>query len=930
MNTLIPIRRSSTMSATLLILFFIFFTSLPVKAADLPHILVLNSYNVGYDWSDDELKGVRSEFAKLYPRFVLYTENLDTKNFHLKNHFQAQASLLQAKYSSKKLDSIIAMDNAAFEFANRYRQKISPGTPLVFCGINDYTPNMIAGQKNLSGVAEFHDSVGTMALALKLHPATRNVLVIHDYTDTGLAMRSEVVKIASQFPNVTLKFMEEMPLEKAIEKLKQLPPDHVVLMLSYTIEKGGRTFTQHEAAKLVAGASVVPVYAVSDTQLGAGIVGGRMMGGKIQGQKAAVLVSKILSGIPADTLPVITDNLSRTMLDYLVLKRFSVNPSNIPRDAEIINKPSITFAIKKETAFIGITVGLASFICLIVLYRSLTQQKKLKNQLDLKIEDYQETLEELGTTEEMLRSQVDDYIQSQDELHATEEMLRVQLEISEENAHKFKAVFEHSPIIVALTTLPDGCFYELNNTFCQIFGYSHEEAVGKTTTELGLWVHLKERDAYLKLLMDAGFVNNFQATMRCKDGSEITMLFSGTKIDISGRPYLLSALLDISEQSRLQNQLHQSQKMDVIGQLAGGVAHDFNNMLTGIMGAAEMLKNRIGRDDKTDKLLDTILNATRRSADLTRQLLTFSRKEKLLTRPVSINAIIDTTAKLLSRTIDKKIQISTRLLAKNSVVMGDTTLLQSALLNLGINARDAMPEGGTLCYGTTDVFLDSTICNQQGFALSPGMYVEIYVSDSGHGMSRDVIEHIFEPFFTTKTTGKGTGLGLAAVYGTIQSHEGAITVHSESGVGTVFKIYLPTAVEEECHIEAADSSVICGSGTILLVDDEEILRAVGGDLLEELGYKVYFAENGEEALKLYAEKSSEISLVLLDIIMPKMGGKETLLKLLEINPTIKVVFCSGFHQEGNDQTLIALGAKGFIQKPYNRSELSMVVAMAMR
>ncbi|MDD5285612.1 MAG: response regulator [Desulfuromonadaceae bacterium] len=917
-------------------------------ALPVPNILVLNSYNPGYDWSEDEMKGVRDALAKGFPRTELFVEYLDTKKFHTKKHFARLADLLESKYANHHLDVIIAMDNAALEFASQYRRRFSPGTPLVFCGINDYEPSMIAGQSSVTGVAEYHDSAGTLGLALQLHPDTRDVFVIHDYTDTGLAIRHELEKKALRYPAVKLRFMDEMPLEETVKQLKMFTPGQIVLMLSYTVEKGGRTFSHSEAARLVSSASPVPVYSVYAPQLGNGVVGGWLIEGHTQGEKAAELAIRIIGGKPPDKMPVITANLSRPMFDYSVLKKFNINSAKLPADTIIINKPPSTFAINKRVVWLGFLFSLFCSIGLIVLTLNIRKRRRLEEMLRLKIDEYQESQEELLATEEMLRAQVDEYILSQDELQATEEMLReqigefrtthdqllateemlrVQLDVVESSSQKFKAVFEHSPITVALTTIPDGKFTEVNKTFIDMFGFTREEAVGKTTVELEVWLHEADRNRYLQLFRENGFVSNFEAEMRRKGGELFPVLFSGALVEIAGKQYILSTVMDISEQKRLQNQLNQSRKMEVVGQLAGGIAHDFNNMLAGIMASAELLKLRLVDDERNSKALNTIIEAAVRSADLTRELLTFSRKGTAASGPVRIHDTIAAVISLLERTIDKQIQLSARLEAGNPVVMGDQTQLQNALLNLGLNARDAMPHGGALLYATSLRTLDEAACRSLCISLLPGQYLEITVSDTGVGMTKAVMEHIFEPFFTTKALGKGTGLGLAAVYGTVRSHSGELYVRSEPGAGSVFKIYLPV-IEGDMVAPVCTGEPVTGSGGILLVDDEEMLRAVGRDLLEDLGYTVYLAENGVQALEVFAIHRGDIHLVILDMIMPKMGGREAFLRLLEHSPDLKVIFCSGFHREDTEVELQKLGACGFIHKPYNITELSRAVADA--
>jgi len=898
-------------------------------AAAVPRVLVLNSYNMGYDWSENEMAGLRAGFAKAFQRTEMFVEYLDTKNFPTKKHFPRLANLLETKYANRPLDVIIAMDNAALEFASHYRQRISPGTPLVFCGVNGYEPSLIAGQSSVTGVAEYLDSAGTLELALRLHPAIRAVVVIHDYTDTGLAMRREMEKTAALYPDITLQYLDEMPLERAVEKLKSLSAGHLVLMLSYTVEKGGRTFNQSEAARLVSSASPVPVYAVHAAQLGNGVVGGLVMEGAIQGEKAAELAVRILGGELPEKLPVVTGTLSHPMFDYQVLEKYGISTANLPAGTHLINTPSSTVVINRSAAWLGGAFTLSSIIGLTLLALNIRKRRRVEEVLHSTINQYQESQEELQLTEEMLRVQIDDYVRSQEALLATEEMLRVQLEAVEESSQKFKAVFEHSPITVALTILPEGLFSDVNQAFVEMFGYSREEVLGKTTLELGIWLHVSDRDHFIQLLGDKGLVQNIEVEMCRKGGEAITVLLSGVSLEIAGRACVLSALMDMSEQKRLQSLLSQSQKMEVVGQLAGGIAHDFNNMLAGIMAAAELLKLRLADDEKDRKLLDTILAATTRSADLTRELLTFSRKGTVALSPVHINETIAAAIGLLERTIDKQIQIISRLEAVDPIVMGDQTQLQNALLNLGVNARDAMPHGGTLRYATSVREMDEAARRSVGLSLPADRYLEIAVSDTGSGMTKAVMEHIFEPFFTTKGVGKGTGLGLAAVYGAIKNHCGEISVNSQPGHGSVFKIYLPLAADD-FNTQTLSDEVISGSGGILLVDDEEMLRSLGRELLEELGYSVYLAENGEQALEVFAAHRDEIALVVLDMIMPKMGGKEAFMRLRERAPGVKVLFCSGFSSDGIGDELLTLGASGFIQKPYNRGELSRTVAEALR
>ncbi|MGL1891465.1 MAG: response regulator [Spirochaetaceae bacterium] len=384
------------------------------------------------------------------------------------------------------------------------------------------------------------------------------------------------------------------------------------------------------------------------------------------------------------------------------------------------------------------------------------------------------------------------------------------------------------------------------------------------------------------------------------------------------------------EKINLQDQLQQSRKMDAIGQLAGGVAHDFNNMLTGIIGAAQLLQNPIRNlDEKGLAYVEMILDASNRASDLTTKLLAFGRKGKIISTSIDIHTIVDDTLALFNRSIDKKIRISASKNAEQSTVIGDNTALQNSLLNLGINASHAMPDGGELTIETRNIILNNNYCNSSPFDISEGNYIEITIRDTGNGITPDNINKIFEPFFTTKKQGEGTGLGLASVYGTIQDHHGVINVYSEIGIGTVFNLYLPCS-DDVVKKNPMEKIVLEGAGQVLLVDDEELVRMTGKYTLEEMGYKVILAENGLEAIDIFEKNFHDIDLVILDMIMPKMNGTEAFEKMKKIDENCKIIISSGFTKDENLNELRKKGLTGFIQKPFRDYELSKLLSEILK
>jgi CheY-like chemotaxis protein len=363
--------------------------------------------------------------------------------------------------------------------------------------------------------------------------------------------------------------------------------------------------------------------------------------------------------------------------------------------------------------------------------------------------------------------------------------------------------------------------------------------------------------------------------------------------------------------------------MEAVGTLAGGIAHDFNNILAAITGYSELALERARRGNTTPKELEQILKAADRAKELILQILAFSRTAETELKPLNLNRVVTDAIAIIERTIPKMIAVELNLARDLRPINGDSYQIEQVLLNLANNANDAMPDGGKLSIATSNASLDQEYANTH-LEASPGDYVLLTVSDTGEGMDDETLEHIFEPFYTTKGVGKGTGLGLASVYGIVKSHGGHITCHSEQGKGATFKIYYPSLKPESLPVEAEkpDFDVMPGgSETILLVDDEETIRDLGQQILADLGYKVLVAQTGEEALDIFREQGPEIDLTVLDISMPGMGGHKCLQELLKIDPKAKVIIATGYSRSGRLKGTLDSGAAGYIAKPFRQRDL---------
>ena len=469
-----------------------------------------------------------------------------------------------------------------------------------------------------------------------------------------------------------------------------------------------------------------------------------------------------------------------------------------------------------------------------------------------------------------------------------------------------------------------GTIHYVNPAFARLSGFSSEEIVGKNFRILKSESHDETfyREMWQKISSGTAWAGRISNKM--KDGS--LRQFETTISPIRDKNGVIvnfvSVNRDVTQEVALEAQLFQAQKMEAVGTLAGGIAHDFNNLLQVIQGYTEVLQGEVSRNKPGFEALEKIHRSAKRGAELTRQLLTFSRKVQSERRPLDLNREVEQVKRLLERTIPKMIEIELYLSESPAVVSADPIQVEQAIMNLAVNAKDAMPEGGKIVIETEKVKLDEQFCKTH-LGARPGEYVLLSISDTGHGMDREILEHVFEPFYTTKDVGKGTGLGLAMVYGIVKNHEGYILCYSEISTGTTFKIYLP-ALEQSGQRQKPDETKDLfkgGDETILLVDDEEYIRDLGVELLTDAGYHVLTATDGEEGLELYRKEQKNIDLIILDLVIPGMGGKKCYEEILRISPKAKILIVSGYSANGPGKAALEAGARGFVGKPFDVSHL---------
>lgn len=495
------------------------------------------------------------------------------------------------------------------------------------------------------------------------------------------------------------------------------------------------------------------------------------------------------------------------------------------------------------------------------------------------------------------------------------------------------SVMESMPSALVTIDL-DGVISQWNKSTVQLMGIDADEAQGKV-----IWKILpglsKYKPTITQVFHTKRTVQFYKELIKIK-GNTLYLNVTIFPLLASQSPQFVLMINNMTDIELKEQQLRQSQKMETVGTLAGGLAHDFNNVLGGIIGTISLFKYKLSRGREitpkdVEKYFNTIEDSANRASDMVQHLLSLTRKQELSFAPVDLNDILKSTVKICKNTFDKCIDIKERYFKTNAMASADSTQIEQCLLNLCINAAHAMTimrnenekYGGTLNIAIEHIQADKHFAKSHSESQEGEYYWSIAVEDTGIGMDAKILTKIFDPFFTTKAEGQGTGLGLAMVYNIIKQHKGFIDVYSQESIGTTFHIYLPAMTTQDIpYKKPAEEEVSKGEGLILVIDDEEIIRQTAKSILEECGYKTIMATNGEEGIEIYKEHKDEIKAVLLDMVMPKMSGKQAFTEIYNINPDVKVILASGFKQDARVDAILQLGVKEFIQKPYSLNKLA--------
>ncbi len=867
------------------LLFSVILSSFPLAGEEKKTILFLDSYHPGYLWSEDLKSGLFDNLSFDQPDYNFFIEYLDTKKYDSETLFPLLVNSFEKKYSEQRPDILISSDNNAFSFLKLYRDRIFPGVPVVFCGVNNFEDTMLEGFSDATGIVEEASYRETLELALTLFPETERVFSVAGSSETG---KSNVVGVRRAFGELgreDLEFSElhDITLEEFASEFQRIPEHSVIIYSGLHRDSIGKTFgSVRDSLEFIRQNTDQPVFSMWSQHLPF-CFGGVMISGRSQGRSASEIALRILQGENVKDIPIIRESPNRPMVNYEELSRFEIDQKALPEGTVLINlpPPSLYSQYKQEFWFI-----LIIFLTLILLVITLLFMLSYRDM-------------------------------------ALKKKSRVWNHIS--------AIFDSMPSSLIGVDLSLR-ISQWNTSAEKRSGIPKEKAVGKPLEEFYSSFPCNFDQVRRAVLSQKSFMErNIRVEKEDGDIYEDITVFPLVSDEVTGAVIRID---DVSERMRLdelelqsknlQDQLIQSQKMDSIGRLAGGVSHDLNNLLVPIIGYSEILLNDENLTRRQKDVLGEVLKAGIRSQDLIRQLLAFSRKQVLEVKQLDLNGVIRDFGKLLRRTIKENITIHYNLSDRPLHIMADRGQIEQVLMNLVVNAADALPEGGSIEIRTA--LLMNTPQSSEG-----DRSVLLAIHDNGAGMDELVTSKIFEPFFSTKGSA-GTGLGLATVHGIIRQHNGDINVDSAPGKGTTFNIYLPFREKdlkksEPISYEVHEERFIKGSETILVVEDNPQVLSLSREVLEKNGYKVITASSSSLALPVIEE--NDLDLLLTDIVMPEINGKELYSQACRKKPELKVLYMSGY----NDKIITHIEGEEFdipfIQKPFTEKQLLQKIRYAL-
>ncbi len=856
--------------------------SAPCRAADKKLVLYLNSYHNGYAWSDDVLTGIRKVLGESDLPIVLQIQYMDSKKYSYADLAPELARLYKHKFAGQRFDVIIVSDNNAFDFILEYGEELFPGTPVVFCGTNDFDPASIRG-RDMTGVAENIDPVLLFDIALTLHPGLKRAVVIGDESITGRTIRNQVQAAVPRFRDrLTFEFWSNINLDKTLEAVSAMSSDTMIYFIPLFLNVNGVYYSADELCSMVAKRSNVPLYSNWGFLLNHGVVGGPLISGVRHGQDAARLALRVLAGEAAYTIPVEQQVYYDMIFDYAVLKSRKIDLKLLPETSRFINAPSPFYELNKQLFWTIMAFLVILLVTLALLVRNIVRRR------------------------------------------AVEKEITAQLSFME-------LLLDSIPMHICWKDRKQR-YLGVNRSFTDFYGMNGSEGILRRTDQS---LHMDDNFRQRMSDMDREVAETGRGVLRQRttnvDQRGEPVVLEVTKVplrslagDITGT---LSIVDNVTREVSLERQLIQSQRMEAIGTLAGGVAHDFNNILTAILNSAELALGDMAEGSPARRDLERVIKAARRGSAVVRQILAFSRPTKEGFTNANIAGTVREAVSLVAHSMPRNIQVEMDIAAQDSIICADPHQIHQVVMNLCTNSYQAMRDtGGHITVQLAEAELDEDWA--QLLSVTPGRYLRLTVADDGPGIPAEIVDKVFDPFFTTKGMGEGTGLGLAVVHGIVRNHKGAVRLRSTPGVETLVDLFLPLhAGGAECApLEQAAPAL--GSGRLLFVEDDEDQLVTTPRLLESLGYSVTAASGADQALAELARAPRAFRLLITDFDMPGTNGLELARAAVQLRPGLPVLMVSG-RDGAAEAASSAEFITGVLLKPYSKAAISEAIRKAL-
>lgn len=846
------------------------------------HVLYLNSYQNGYSWSDTILQGARDRFASAPYSVDLQVEYLDAKKFPLEELQGVYTELFRKKFANQKFHAIMVSDNNAYDYILAEGEKLFPGVPVIFSGINDFKAEEILGKQNITGVLENVPARETLAAARRMHPFRSTVHVVGDTSVTSRAITAQIREGAAFFSDaMRFSYHEITSFDDLNSLLAQVDDQCILYYIPFYIAEGGHSHSVENVLEYIYKNTSAPIYTSWLFFLGHGALGGRLLDGHEQGRAAADMVVRIFDGEQMENIPIVNGTANQYIFDYRVMQKLHVRESMLPPDSQLINEPSPFYELDKQV-FWTLMISMAAMgTVLVLLARTIIQRRRVEQQV----------VDQLSF---------------------------------------MRLLMDNIPQLVYWKD--HECRYlGANKSFVEFFHLGDPETVvGLTNRDLMSSDHYAVRGEAEDREVIASNQPKYKMIWNVDRRDDVPVTLEVSKVPLHDKTGnvvgVLSSAEDITRRVSLERQLLQSQKMEAIGAFASGIAHDFNNLLTTITNSIELAMLDIPDRAEASDDAARALKAARQGRDLVRQLLTYTRPTREGLEPTDVARVVRDAVSLVRASLPAAIRLEEDIPDELPLCLVNPAQIRQIVMNLCSNAYQAMRQTGGVIGVSLDL-VDISEDRADVLRVAPGPFLRLAVQDNGPGIPQEIINKIFDPFFTTKDKGEGTGLGLAVVQGIIAAHKGSVTLTSTPFLRTVFDIYLPFQEEDAVAGPVEELQAVPGTQSVLFLEDNQDQLRTIPRALTRLGYAVRAFPAAAEALEALAGTvggTIGYDVVVTDYDMPDINGAEFARALEQLFPDIPVLMVSG-RGTAVEAARSVPAIKQVLLKPYSVADLTRAI-----